>query len=218
MLLPHIPLILKEAAVLRYLGIADPTSVPAAVLGQVKQCLGRSKLLLEPRAVFRGVPLAPAAQGFLLGGSLRGLQEKTLQGCAEASVVTVTVGKTIEAEAALLYQRGESSQAVMLDAVGTAAVEEVSRYVMKLLASQYRLRGLHPTRRFAPGCQAFAIEWLPALWELAGGEQIGVTLNDHLQMTPSKSLCFMVGWSPQPSDNRSKCTHCNQINCQFRSE
>lgn len=205
MLWPYIPLTIEYMQVLRYLGVLEKAKVDERLSKIIQQCITQGKLLVKPAAVFSRVSVKELP-----------VPENLLKNCLFTSVVAVTVGENIERETSRLFQQGETTQGVIMDAVATVAVEEVASRVLTILSSQQRIEGLFPTPMFAPGNENLAIDYLPVLLRLAGGKQIGIGLNDYLQMTPVKSLCFLVGWTSTSCKPQNKCNLCNKKNCQFR--
>lgn len=205
MLWPYIPLTIEYKQVLRYLSILDNAKVDERLLKNIQQCITRSRLVLKPTAVFSHVSVEEIP-----------VPDDLLKNCLSTSVVAVTVGENMEREISRLLQQGETTKGFIMDAVATVAVEEAANRVLAILSSQQRIQGLFPTPMLAPGNQNLAIEFLPILLRLAGGEQIGIVINDYLQMTPVKSLCFFVGWTSSSCKPQNKCNLCNKGNCQFR--
>ncbi|WP_003543378.1 Vitamin B12 dependent methionine synthase activation region [Desulfotomaculum nigrificans] len=205
MLLPQVPVSLKYEQVLRYLGHGNQ-SFSGKPDRFITETITRGRALLHPAAVV--ADMYPHEQEVW--------PQRLLKCCLKASVVAVTVGETIEQETNRLFQIGETAAAVILDAVATAGVEAAADWVVHILAQQNRGRGLFATPRYGPGYGGLAMEYLPTLYELAGAQQIGITFNQFYQMTPVKTLLFVVGWSINKYDHRSNCDWCSKKDCQFR--
>ncbi|WP_143758760.1 Vitamin B12 dependent methionine synthase activation subunit [Desulforamulus ruminis] len=218
MLLSQIPVRVKYQQVLRMMGQPAAEELSAQNLEKIKPLLNLGQSLLHAAAFF-------SMHHFWLEENILRVNERVfhlaapsneLVHCRQISVIAVTAGEEISRQGERFMHAGEMTAAFILDAVGTVAVEEAANYTVNLIARQQRLQGLHPTPRFLPGCRGFSLQDLPALLSLAKGERLGITCNDHFQMTPVKSLVFLVGWSAIEYKLASKCAACPKRNCQYR--
>lgn len=205
MIIPQVPVTVKYEQVLRYLGrINQPISGELSQI--IRKMIINGTALLHPTAVV--TEITPNEQSW---------PAKLLKCCTEASVIAVTVGETIDQEISRLSQAGETTAAVILDAVATTAVEEGADWVVRVLTEQHRGHGLLPTPRFGPGYGVMPMECLPGLYQRVGAAKIGITYSECWQMTPIKSLLFIVGWGTHKYDLQQKCRWCSKKDCQFRS-
>lgn len=217
MQLQQIPVTIDYAQVLRYLGTRGNQPVDHEITKLIKDSVLIGKSLLSPAAVIEHFPSQPAGEHLLLGDSFYlPMVDPSLNYCNYCSVVAVTVGETIDQRIEKLFAKGEATQSVILDAVGTVAVEEAANRIVSFLSHQQRVKGLYPSVRLAPGYRGFPLHYLPKLLSIAGGKETNISCNEHYQMKPVKSLCFIIGWGNQPCDNHAKCSLCDKIYCQFR--
>ena len=91
-----------------------------------------------------------------------------------------------------LFDARELPLAVMLDSVGSAAVESLAEYVNDLLCQAGSPRA-PVTNRISPGYAGWDTAEQRALFRLCAGEPIGVTLNEACFMTPGKTISLLVG-------------------------
>lgn len=219
MLLPRVPVEISYRQVLRSLGTTEKQRVHPDLQDQINQMILLGKSLCHPAATLAQVPVVLEGERLSLGGVAFDLPElnKTLKGCTAVSVAAVTVGETIDREVEQLFQTGQATRAVILDAVATVAAEEAANQVIKLLSGQQKVKGLYPTPRLGPGYRGVKMDCLPLFLRLADSEQISVTCNEYFQMNPVKSLCFAVGWSPVQQKDTEKCNFCQQGNCPYRA-
>ncbi|MEG6523551.1 Vitamin B12 dependent methionine synthase activation subunit [Desulfotomaculum sp. 1211_IL3151] len=217
MLLPQIALKIPPAKVLRYLGIKNSTDHWPELLRQIEAVIQAGKVLATPTAAITQVPFCLEQQGVVIGSMPDlVLGDAALRKISAVSVVAVTVGEAIEQEVTRLFNKGETTKGVIMDAVGTVAVEELSEQVIGLAARQMGVRGLYATAKLGPGYQDMPLEYLPAVLQLAEAWQINITCNEFCQMKPSKSLCFFIGWVPEPPKIREKCDLCQKADCLYR--
>lgn len=124
----------------------------------------------------------------------------------------VTIGKKLEKEVKKLFKKGESSRAVILDAVGSSAAESAADMLNQKITGWARGARLQTTRRFSPGYQGWQVEGQEMVFNSFKGEEkrLGVTLTPSRVMVPLKTLSFAVklGRAPMEEANQEKCSNC----------
>ncbi len=133
-----------------------------------------------------------------------------LAGAQAVGIVAVTLGTAFERELRRLALTDPTAELVM-DAVGTAAIERAADAAEALLVAEARERGLFPTWRYSPGYGDFPLSTQPTLLAtLDAQRRLGITLTNSLLMIPTKSVTAVVGMleSPRPQD-RPGCPTCN---------
>ena len=115
---------------------------------------------------------------------------ENLNGCKRAIIFAATTG--IEADRLILkYGALSPSKALMLQAIGTAQAEALCDAFCKDMESelQRKLR-----KRFSPGYGDLDISLQTDIFKILDCyKNIGLTLNDSLLMTPTKSVTAFVG-------------------------
>ncbi len=114
-----------------------------------------------------------------------------------------TIGPALEAEVAARSAVGESLRALMLDAIGSAAVECVVAQTASRLRAMAWEEGLSAGVRFSPGYGSWPLEWQREVFKIVDGAAIGVTLNDSCIMEPRKSVSFAVRIEARPAERVS---------------
>jgi cobalamin-dependent methionine synthase I len=129
-----------------------------------------------------------------------------------------TVGDAIETRVRALFDERELPLAVMLDSVGSAAVESLAEVANDVLCQRALQEALRVTNRISPGYAGWDTSEQQALWALCPGDPIGVTLNDACFMTPVKSITFLVGIGPQARVDHyfTQCRRCWMRDCAYR--
>ena len=204
--------------VLLYLGWRGGVLDPAQE-AEIARC---ETLLLEtarPRVVWRLFPLD--ADGTPVGTELRpeGQDVKDLlRGCEAVIFFAATLG----AEAESLLRRAQlrnMADAVILDACGSAAVENVCDNLCADLAAAEAPRFL--TDRFSPGYGDLPFAQQPDFCRLLDVQRrIGVSVTDSGLMLPQKSVTALMGVSPVPAPRRSRGgAYCELFsNCSYRKD
>jgi len=137
----------------------------------------------------------------------------------------VTIGDLLEKEVSNLISRKEFPRALALDAVGTVAVEDLSRKIRELASQEIKKYGFNPSTHFSPGYDGWDITQQKIIFDLIPADQIGVILTEGCMMFPRKSLSWLIGAVPViqkekinslSSDESYHCKRCKLKSCQFR--
>lgn len=135
--------------------------------------------------------------------------KKNLQGCDSAIIFAATLGAEFDRLIAR-YSRLSPAKALMLEALGNERIEA-------LCDTFCRDMGLSKPR-FSPGYGDLPIERQREIFALLDCQRrIGLTLNNSLLMSPSKSVTAIAGIGHGGNNNHNKCKNCS-LDCRFRSE
>ena len=220
--LKDVPLRVDRDEVLRFQGYKKGIDVPdAAVLSLFAEALALGESLMEPRVVYRAAPVTGQGPGLIDAGGERLTIPAIgrLWGSLEAVGAGIcTVGTGIEDRVRDLWDSRELPLAVMLDSVGSAAVESLAEYANDLLCQVGIPAGLKVTNRISPGYAGWDTAEQTALFRLCTGDPIGVTLNESCVMTPGKSISFLVGVGPEARVDHyfTQCRRCWMPDCAYR--
>lgn len=208
---------ISRREVLRYLQWHGET-VPEELARQMDRCEAALRQAAAPRVVWRRFDLT---DGMTLAGTAFRLQgqavAKLLADCDAVILFCATLG--MEAETLLRRaQVGSMAEAVILDAMGSAAIENVCDNLCADLAAEAAPRYL--TDRFSPGYGDMPVQQQRELFAaLDVTRQIGVTLTESGLMIPQKSVTAVVGLAPAPQPRRRGCGCCeNYERCAYRKE
>ena len=214
---------ISEKEIYRYLGYhgADPT---AEVARRVEQCAGQLLAVIEPRFVFRRLPVVFPSVGSasVRIGSLELHSHslcRNLSGCGEAFVFAATLGIGPDR----LIRRAEVSRiadAAIYQAAGAEIIEAWCEEKNEELRQSVLSQGLFLRPRFSPGYGDCPLEVQRDISRILDmPKTIGVCLTDSLLMVPSKSVTAFVGISDRPQDRRRgerHCESCPLTECAFR--
>ena len=141
-----------------------------------------------------------------------------MQGCSTAVFFVATIGLEID-RLIMKYSSLSISKAISFNALGTERVESLCDNFCSDLNKEYNGR---TTLRFSPGYGDLPLEMQKDIFALLNCEKnIGVSLNESLLMSPSKSVSAIVGIKDKISTNCDKiikkdCEACNKTDCEFR--
>jgi hypothetical protein len=220
--LEGLPLAIDRDEVLRFQGYQKAVDVPGPeVLAIFEEALALGRRLMTPRVVYRAIAVTGGAAGRLDAGTerLHIPQIARLWGPVEAVGAGIcTVGEAIEARVRDLFDAREFPLAVMLDSVGSAAVESLAEYANDLLCQAGLGAGTRVTNRISPGYAGWDTAEQAALFRLCPGEPIGVRLNEACFMTPAKSISWLVGIGRAARVDHyfTQCRRCWMRDCAYR--
>ena len=209
---------IDRGQVLRYLGYKGG-ELPSELDASLRRC---EALLLEtarPRVLWKLFPLLP--DGSLGGTCFRpaGKDVRTFLGdCTELILLAATLGNEVE-RLIRKAQVSDMTEAMILDACGSAAIEAVCDALCEDLAAAFAPRYL--TDRYSPGYGDFPLTQQAELFSVLDvTRRIGVTLSPGGLMLPQKSVTALVGVSDRPQPMRPRgCAACPiSDRCTFRKE
>lgn len=210
--------IIPPSEVLRYLGYGR-SRPDAGVGGMLKSCIDEFQSIASYRACRLTVETALEDEAVVLSGlriESRSLR-RSLDGCSQALLFAATVGvqpdRMIER-----YRLLSPARAVVLDAVGSAAVEAWCNQLCEQWRAEFAETGLRLRPRFSPGYGDFPIGAQSGLLRLLdAGRRAGISLTDASMMLPAKSVSAVVGLGAQGCVSREQnCERCNMKDCAFR--
>lgn len=142
---------------------------------------------------------------------------KNLSGCSKIILFGATVGIEIDRLIAK-YGRISPAKAVIFQAIGAERIEALCDAFNAEITEAYRKESLHTKPRFSPGYGDFPLEAQKDIFRVLDcPRKIGLSLNDSLLMSPSKSVTAIIGISTEKSDCKISCSLCGKKDCEFRS-
>jgi hypothetical protein len=220
--LADIALAIDPDEVLRFQGYKHGLDVPSPeVLALFDAALELGQHLMEPRAVVRWVTVGRREGDTLDAGgvalTIPGIQ-RAWGPVTELAAAVCTIGESLERRSAELWEARELPLAVMLDSVGSGAVESLAEYVNDVLCAEGIQRGVKVTNRISPGYGAWDVAQQRELFRLCPGDAVGVRLNASCFMTPVKSISLLAGAGVAVRVDHyfSQCGRCWMRECAYR--
>ncbi len=134
------------------------------------------------------------------------------------AVFCATVGLGIDRRI-LRYSVVSPTKALLFQALGTERVESLCEAFCRDLQREYQ--AVRVGRRFSPGYGNIPLEVQRAVFALLDcSRKLGVSLNDSLLMTPSKSVTAFVpiGVKTEKTGKKADCKACDKTDCALRKE
>lgn len=189
--------------VLHFLGWKG-TPVEPEIMKQIRREIDLALSSLRPCAVLKGFSLEEG--GVIQGTSLRLMgndMQNMLSSCSEVWLLAATLGA--ESERLLLRRQASgAAQAMIMDAVLSAAVESVCDQAEADLRKQIAASGRYLTDRFSPGYGDLPLAQSREICEiLSASRSIGLTVSNSGIMIPRKSVTAVLGVSDTPVRRRT---------------
>ena len=182
---PQPPLPVKE--IMRYAKFGGDALPPEA-----EACL-QSLPAVCGRVCWAAFDVAPTPTGLDLGFAKTDSEQlkKNLSGCPKAVLFAATAGVEFD-RLVMKYERLSPARALWYQSIGAACVESVC----DLFCAETQALFGKTKPRFSPGYGDLPLEMQTEIFRALQPEKhIGVTLNENLFMTPTKSVTAIVGIS-----------------------
>lgn len=210
---PALPFCEKE--ILRYAGCCAPD---ATVVELLKSCEAMVQGTLTYRVCWQVLPVQCTDDGVMLDTLMLPSKQLAhlLTPCSTAVVFAGTIGVGID-RLVSRYSHISPAKALMLQALGAAQIEALCDV---FCADIERETGLCGVPRFSPGYGDLALDTQKEIFAQLGCEKrIGLTLNDSLLMSPTKSVTAIMGLTDVVQQKISeKCTRCTMVECAYRGK
>lgn len=142
--------------------------------------------------------------------------KKNLSDCRKIIAFAATVGIGID-RLITRYSHSDSVKAVIMQAIGAERIESLCNVFCEDIKNRAREEGLYTRPRFSPGYGDFPLEKQRDFFSVLDCyRKIGVSLNDSLLMTPTKSVTAIIGLSDKACRGGDKCSYCDNHNCGYR--
>ena len=219
--LDDIPLAIDPDEVLRFQGYKAGIDVPSAdVRALFDDALALGRTLMRPRAALRTLRVERDGDRLTAGGVTLTIPRigERWGAIDEVTAGVCTIGDALERRTTELWDARELPLSMMLDSVGSGAVESLAEYVNDLLCQEGITRGVNVTNRVSPGYGGWDVAEQRLLWRLCPGDAVGVTINDACFMSPTKTITILVGAGPaaRVDDYFSQCARCWMRDCAYR--
>lgn len=220
-----IRLTLELGDVLRRQGIREYSRLKSDMKDLIQELLTgvNNGQLLEPAIAYQTYPIKEVGhdQLFLEGDVvLHGsVLSSVLAEARELAVVVCTIGSRLEKQVAEYFNNDEALRGLLLDGIGSAAVDSLGFEVCSLIGNEASLHGYQASSPLSPGGPRFPLSEQWQLFKLAPADQIGVSLTSSGVMVPRKSISMVIGMGSDMKTwtKAESCARCNLRNtCHYR--
>lgn len=180
--------------------------------------------LMNPRLLFikERIKKAEGGRVYLDGGmNLKSPKlSRVLRDSEEIVCFITTIGGEVDSEINAMMRQGHLSDAFIMDALGSVAVESVAEQFHRYMQGQYSENGKAVTLRFSPGYCDWPIEDQRKLFQLFDSNTTGIELRESCLMMPRKSISAVFGAYPVSGDfaepPHNPCVDCTKTDCPSR--
>ena len=138
---------------------------------------------------------------------------QNLKGCKSAILFAATIGVELD-RAAAKYGRLFTAKGLLLESFGAERIEALCNTFCEDIKKEY---SINTKPRFSPGYGDFPLCVQKDIFSVLGCEKrIGLTLNDSMLMSPSKSVTAILGLTESCEKPQNKCSICNKKDCTIR--
>lgn len=181
----------NQREILRYIGAREATPEISAL---VAECLSEAEDKLSYRVCYGEFPLFVGESIMLADIEIKSEDlKKNLSGCTSAIVFAATVGLGIDRLIAR-YLPVSPAKALVLDGIGAERVESLCNRFNGDIAQAKAQEGYSLRPRFSAGYGDFKIDVQKDIFRLLDcPRKLGLSLNDSMLMSPSKSVTAIIG-------------------------
>ena len=137
---------------------------------------------------------------------------KNLEGCEEVIVFAATIGLEID-RLIRRYSNLSPAKALFFQAIGAERIESLC----DTFCDELKKEGLQLRPRFSPGYGDLPLELQKDVFRVLDcPRKIGLSLNESLLMSPSKSVTAIIGIGGGAEEVKNKCSACQNMDCAYR--
>lgn len=197
----------------------------------MESCIEEVTPLLTYKVSYRYDTVERTDEGILLPFNTYSSKDiiKNLAECDEVVLFAATIGIGID-RLITKYSRISPSKALFLQAIGAERIEALCDTFNEEVLCKAKENGKSCARRYSPGYGDLPLLVQKEFMTLLDcSRRIGVTLNESLLMTPSKSVTAIIGIRPDDgtgcvnvTDSNARigkhdCNQCNNLSCEYRN-
>ena len=178
--------------ILRYAGVRGDAP---DLCGLIDECIKEIESEISYRVCYREFPIEFGVD-FVELGFMRTSSEslrRNLVGCQSIILFAATVGVGVDRLIAR-YSSISPTKALLFQAIGAERIESLCDAFCRDMSSQKARAGLFVRPRFSAGYGDFLIDAQKDIFSVLDcPRKIGLTLNESLVMSPSKSVTAIIG-------------------------
>ena len=183
---------IDKKEVMRYAGAKEPSDELNSL---IDSCISEIETNLTYKVCHTELPIRITDSGIDLGFTTvtsKNLR-KNLENCGSVVLFGATIGIAIDRLIAR-YNRISPSRALIVQAIGAERIEALCDRFNAEITETMRTLGKSTRPRFSPGYGDLPLEFQREIFGILDcPRRIGLTLNDSMLMSPSKSVTAIIG-------------------------
>ncbi|MEA1959240.1 MAG: vitamin B12 dependent-methionine synthase activation domain-containing protein [Chloroflexota bacterium] len=138
--------------------------------------------------------------------------------CEQAAIFACSIGPKVEEQVARLTEEGYLVKAMILDAIGSEAVEQLAGLFQDEVQRIANKAEAEITNRYSPGYCDWDIKQQKLIFKNLEADLAGISLSDECLMKPRKSISGIIGigWTEKRRLRVSPCRFCTNQDCKNR--
>ncbi len=189
----------SDREILRYAGIKGDASF---LVSLIEECKAEIEGIIKSTVVYRIVPFSKNDE--LCDFSFCSVKSKHLSKAMEGASFAVVMAATLGIDVDRLihkYSRISAAKAHIVSAVAAERIEALCDAFCREIDNQLASEGLITDFRFSPGYGDLSLDFQKKIFSvLEPSKHIGLTLNESLIMSPSKSVSAIVAVKRKKND------------------
>jgi hypothetical protein len=132
-----------------------------------------------------------------------------------------TIGEKLPNKVNRLINKKDLVKAVILDAIGSVAVEKVADNINEIINEKAKQSKFDFSTRYSPGYCSWETKDQKLIFDNLPGNEIGVNLTDSFIMKPIKSVSFAINFGHDIKNTKweNRCKDCGQKNiCSYKMD
>jgi len=170
---------------------------PMSILSLVDSQIGRTHKLTKPVYTYKlkAIEDIQEEQVFMAGSLVftSKIVSYVLSDCRWVAVFLATISSDLDEEMSKLMKKGDMLKALILDAIGSEAVEQACFKLQGVVKKRAQASGYQATARYSPGYCDWDVSQQRVLFRALGSTSIGVSLTESCFMIPLKSVSGIIG-------------------------
>ena len=200
---------IDEREALRYAGCRGEVDEKMQAL--LQECVKESESVLSYKVVYTVVQASSLMEKW---------QDKLLCARLQNAEYAVVFASTIGLGIDRLILKNESvspTKALFMQSLGAERIESLCNAFCKDIKTACEEKGYKAGARFSAGYGDFSIERQREIFALLSPEKtIGLTLNDSLLMSPTKSVTAIIPIGKSVEKENCGCQACEKDDCEYR--
>lgn len=208
---------INKKEILRYMGCKNNTE---DIDSLIDDCLHETLSKLSYKVCYRQFAICQNENSLNLSFMTINSHDlsKNLKGCENIIVFAATIGIEVDR---LISKYGKISPAksLCIQAIGAERIESLCNTFNNDIKSQLAEKNLFTRPRFSPGYGDLPLTVQKDFFRVLDcTRKIGLSLNDSLLMSPSKSVTAIIGICKEKTgcSLENTCDNCKKQNCSFR--
>jgi len=199
----YIHLSLKTSDVLRRQGLKGGAKVGQEIKILIRELLTSVKMArtLEPAVAYEYYTVSSMNGSHILLADDKAIHAPLIPAifpeAKELVVILCTIGPRLEKQVTAYSKSDEALQGMLLDGIGSAAVDILAVEILRRLGSEVSGRGYEISSPVNPGMPGFPLTEQWNLLGLVNADEIGLSLIASGVLVPRKSASMVMGIGPK---------------------